>query len=147
MKKELEAFALKTSKGLKSQKDLLDLTQMFTKITVEAALNAELDDHLGYEKNQQSNVDNYRNGNTSKTLKTEDGQFELITPRDRNGTFEPELVKKNQTRFTSMDDKVLSLYARGMTTRDIVDSFQEMYCADISRTLVSKITNAVIEEV
>lgn len=146
-KEELEAFALKASKGLKSQKDLLDFTQMLTKITVEAALNAELDDHLGYEKNQQSNVDNYRNGNTSKTLKTEDGQFELITPRDRNGTFEPELVKKNQTRFTSMDDKVLSLYARGMTTRDIVDAFQEMYGADISPTLVSKITNAVIEEV
>ncbi len=146
-KEEIEAFALKASKGLKSQKDLLDFTQMLTKITVEAALNAELDDHLGYEKNQQSNVDNYRNGNTSKTLKTEDGQFELVTPRDRNGTFEPELVKKNQTRFTSMDDKVLSLYARGMTTRDIVDAFQEMYGADISPTLVSKITNTVIEEV
>jgi len=69
---------------------------MLTKITVEAALNAELDEHLGYEKNQQSSVDNYRNGNTSKTLKTEDGQFELVTPRDRNGTFEPELVKKNK---------------------------------------------------
>ncbi|MCG6202958.1 IS256 family transposase [Psychromonas antarctica] len=146
-KEEIEAFALKASKGLKSQKDLLDFTQMLTKITVEAALNAELDEHLGYGKNQQSNVDNYRNGNTSKTLKTEDGQFELVTPRDRNGTFEPELVKKNQTRFTSMDDKVLSLYARGMTTRDIVDAFQEMYGADISATLVSKITNAVIEQV
>jgi putative transposase len=146
-KEELEAFALKASKGLKSQKDLLDFTQMLTKITVEAALNAELDEHLGYEKNQQSNVDNYRNGSTSKTLKTEDGQFELVTPRDRAGTFEPELVKKNQTRFTSMDDKVLSLYARGMTTRDIVGAFQEMYGADISPTLVSKITNAVIEEV
>ena len=146
-KEELEAFALKASKGLKTQKDLLDFTQMLTKITVEAALNAELDDHLGYDKNQQSDTNNYRNGNTSKTLKTEDGQFELVTPRDRNGTFEPELVKKNQTRFTSMDDKVLSLYARGMTTRDIVDAFQEMYGADISPTLVSKITNAVIEEV
>ena len=146
-KEEIEAFALKASKGLKSQQDLLDFTQMLTKITVEAALNAELDEHLGYEKNQQSTVDNYRNGNTSKTLKTEDGQFELVTPRDRNGTFEPELVKKNQTRFTSMDDKVLSLYARGMTTRDIVDAFQEMYGADISSTLVSKITNAVFEEV
>ena len=146
-KEELEAFALKASKSLKSQKDLLDFTQMLTKITVEAALNAELDEHLGYEKNQQSNVDNYRNGRSVKTLKTEDGQFELATPRDRNGTFEPELIKKNQTRFTSMDDKVLSLYARGMTTRDIVDAFQEMYGAEISATLVSKITNVVIEQV
>ena len=81
---------------------------MLTKITVEAALNAELDEHLGYDKNQKSNADNYRNGNTSKTLKTEDGQFELVTPRDRNATFEPKRVKKNQTRFTSMDDKDLS---------------------------------------
>ena len=109
-KEELEAFALKASKSLKSQKDLLDFTQMLTKITVEAALNAELDEHLGYEKNQQSNVDNYRNGRSVKTLKTEDGQFELATPRDRNGTFEPELIKKNQTRFTSMDDKVFIDY-------------------------------------
>jgi putative transposase len=108
-KEELEAFALKASKGLKSQKDLLDFTQMLTKITLEAALNAELDDHLGYEKNQKSTVENYRNGRTVKTLKTEDGQLELATPRDRNDTFEPELIKKNQTRFTSMDDKVLSL--------------------------------------
>jgi len=148
MKQEaLEAFALKASKGLKTQTDLLNFTQMLTKITVEAALNAELDDHLGYDQNQKSNADNYRNEHTSKTLKTEDGQFELVTPCDRNGTFEPELVKNNQTRFTSMDDKVLSLYARGMTTRDIIDAFQEMYGADISPTLVSKITNAVIEEV
>ena len=146
-KEEIEAFALKAAKGLKTQKDLLDFTQVLTKITVEAALNAELDEHLGYEKNQKSEVENYRNGCSLKTLKTEDGQFELSTPRDRNGTFEPMLVKKNQTRFTSMDDKVLSLYARGMTTRDIVDAFQEMYGADISATLVSKITNAVIEEV
>ncbi len=137
MKKEdIEAFALKASKELKSQKDLLDFTQMLTKITVEVALNAEFDEHLGYEKNQKSNADNYRNGNTSKILKNEDGQFELVTPRDRNGTFEPELVKKNQTRFTSMDDKVLSLYVRGMTTRDIVDAFQEMYGADTSPTLL-----------
>lgn len=124
---ELEAFTLKASKGIKTQKDQLNFTQMLTKITVEATLNAELDDHLGYDKNQQSTVANYRNGHSSKTLKTEDGQFELTTPRDINGTFEPELVKKNQTRFTSMYDKVLSLYDRGMTTRDIVDAFQEMY--------------------
>ncbi|CED61071.1 IS256 family transposase [Moritella viscosa] len=146
-KQELEAFAKEAAKGLKSQQDLLDFSQMLTKITVEAALNAELDDHLGYEKNQKDTSRNYRNGHSSKTLKTEDGQFELDTPRDREGSFEPKLVKKNQTRFTSMDDKILSLYARGMTTRDIVDSFKEMYNADISPTLISKVTNAVIEEV
>ncbi|WP_256382848.1 IS256 family transposase [Photobacterium toruni] len=146
-KKELEAFAKEAAKGLKSHQDLLDFSQMLTKITVEAALNAELDEHLGYEKNQKDTSINYRNGSSTKTLKTEDGQFELDTPRDREGSFEPQLVKKNQTRFTSMDDKILSLYARGMTTRDIVDSFKEMYNADISPTLISKVTNAVIDEV
>ncbi|WP_232575863.1 IS256 family transposase, partial [Photobacterium carnosum] len=146
-KQELEAFAKEAAKGLKSHQDLLDFSQMLTKITVEAALNAELDEHLGYEKNQKDTSINYRNGSSTKTLKTEDGQFELDTPRDREGSFEPQLVKKNQTRFTSMDDKILSLYARGMTTRDIVDSFKEMYNADISPTLISKVTNAVIDEV
>lgn len=146
-KQELEAFAKEAAKGLKSQQDLIDFSQMLTKITVEAALNAELDEHLGYEKNQKNASVNYRNAHSSKTLKTEDGQFELDTPRDRDGSFEPQLVKKNQTRFTSMDDKILSLYARGMTTRDIVDSFKEMYNADISATLISKVTNTVIEEV
>ncbi len=118
---------------------------MLTKITVEAALNVELDEHLGYEKNQKDTSINYLNGSSTKTLKTEDGQFELDTPRDREGSFEPQLVKKNQTRFTSMDGNIRSLYARAMTTRDIVDSFKEMYNADISPTLISKVTNEVNE--
>lgn len=91
-------------------------------------------------KNQQDTSQNYRNGHSSKTLKTEDGQFELDTQRVRDGSFEPKLVKKNQTCFTLMDDKILSLYARGMTTRDIVDSFKEMYNTDISSTLISKVS-------
>ena len=146
-KKELEAFAREAAKGLKTEKDLNEFSQMLTKITVEAALNAELDDHLGYDKHRQSPTDNCRNGYTSKTLKTEDGQFELDTPRDREGSFEPQLVKKHQTRFTSMDDKILSLYAKGMTTREIVATFKEMYDADVSATLISKVTDAVIEQV
>lgn len=97
---------------------------MLTKITVEAALNGEMDAHLGCEKHQKSSVTNSRNGYTSKTLKTEDGEIELKTPRDREGSFDPQLVKKNQTRFTSMDDKILSLYAKGMTTREIVATFK-----------------------
>ena len=146
-KKELEAFAREAAKGMKTEQDLNDFRKILTKVTVEAALNAELDHHLGYQKNEQSHSDNYRNGSTSKTLRTEDGQFELDTPRDRNGDFEPKLVKKNQTRFTSMDDKILYLYAKGMTTREIVATFKEMYDAEISPTLISKVTNAVIEEV
>lgn len=146
-KKTLEAFAREVAKGLKTEKDLAEFRQILTKVTVEAALNAELDEHLGYDRHQVSNNDNSRNGYASKTVKTEDGQFELETPRDRDGSFEPQLVKKGQTRFTSMDDKILSLYAKGMTTREIVATFKEMYGADVSPTLISKVTDAVIEKV
>ncbi|MDG9672363.1 IS256 family transposase, partial [Hahella sp. CR1] len=145
--KELEAFAREAAKSLKTEKDLNEFRQMLTKVTVEAALNAELDEHLGYEKHQPSDSDNTRNGYSSKTLRTEDGQFEVNTPRDRQGSFEPQLVKKQQTRFTTMDDKILSLYAKGMSTREIVATFKEMYGADVSATLISKVTDAVIEQV
>jgi transposase-like protein len=146
-KKELEAFAKEAAKGIKTEKDLAEFSQMLTKITVEAALNAELDEHLGYDKHAQSDSDNSRNGMSRKQLQTEDGTFELQTPRDRDGSFEPQLVAKGQRRFTSMGDKILSLYAKGMTTREIQATFKEMYNADVSPTLISKVTEAVIDEV
>lgn len=145
--KQLEAFAREAAKTLKTEKDLNNFSQMLTKITVEAALNAELDEHLGYSKHHKSSSSNNRNGTSTKTIITDDGQFELETPRDREGTFEPQLVKKQQTRFTSMDDKVLSLYAKGMTTREIVATFKELYGADVSASLISRITDSVIEQV
>jgi len=146
-KKELEVFAKQAAKGIKSEQDLTDFRKILTKITVEAALNAELEEHLGYALHEKSNANNSRNGYSSKSIRTEDGQVDLETPRDREGSFEPLLVKKNQTRFTSMDDKILYLYAKGMTTREIVDTFKEMYDADISPTLISRVTNAVIDQV
>ena len=148
MKKEdLELFAREAAKSLKTEKDLNDFSQMLTKVVVEAALNVELDEHLGYGKHEKSVSGNSRNGYTNKTLRTEYGQFELNTPRDRHSSFEPRLVKKGQTRFTSMDDKILSLYAKGMTTREIVATFKEMYGADVSATLISNVTDAVIDRV
>lgn len=146
MKKEdIEAIAREAAKTLKTEKDLNDFRAMLTKVTVEAAPNAELDEHLGYTKHEQSSSVNSRNGVTSKTLRTEEGQFERDTPRYRQGDFEPQLVKKHQTRFTSMDDKILFLYAQGMTTREIVATFKEMYGADVSAGLISKVTDQVIE--
>lgn len=145
--KELKAIAQAAAKNIKSEDDLNEFRQMLTKITVETALNAELDDHLGYSKHGLSDVDNSRNGYTRKTLQTEGGQFELDTPRDRAGSFEPQLVKKHQRRFTSMDDKILFLYAQGLSTREIVSTFKEMYGADISPALISKVTDAVIDQV
>lgn len=146
-KKELEAFAREAAKTIKTESDLEDFRKMLTKVTVESALNAELDEHLGYDKHEKSVSTNSRNGYTSKRLRTEAGQFEVSTPRDRDGSFEPQLVKKHQTRFQSMDDKILSLYAKGMTTREIVATFKEMYDADVSPALISKVTDAVLEQV
>jgi len=144
---EIQKLAKAAAKNLKTEQDLNEFSNMLTKISVEAALNAELDEHLGYDKHEKTNARNSRNGHTSKTLQTKDGQFELNTPRDREGSFEPELVKKNQRRFTLMDDKILFLYAQGLSTREIVIAFEELYGADISASLVSKVTDAVIDKV
>ena len=146
-KKELQAIAQAATKNIRTEADLNEFRQMLTKITVETALNTELDDHLGFARHESSESGNSRNGYTSKTLQTEDGQFELNTPRDRAGSFAPQLVKKHQRRFTSMDDKIHFLYAQGMTTREIVTTFKEMYGADVSPALISKVTDAVIEQV
>ena len=120
---------------------------MLTKVTVEAARNAELDDHPGYERHEKSDGANHSNSFSSKTVQTDVGQFERNTPRDRKGDFEPKIVKKGWRRFTAIDDKILFLYARGMTTREIVATFKEMYSADVSVWLVSKVTDAVIDPV
>jgi len=147
--KQLEVLAKELAKGVKSQDDLSDLTRRLVKLTVETALNAELEDHLGYPKNNPGCLksNNARNGHTPKTLKGSFGHVEMQTPRDRNGTFDPQFIKKGQTRLTQFDDQILSLYARGMTTRDIVSAFKEMYDADVSHSLVSKVTDSVIEQV
>ena len=147
--KKLQAMAEELAKDLKTPEDLSQLSAFLTKLTVEAALKGEMNHFLGYDKNDTTghHSGNSRNGFSSKTLKGTHGEIELQTPRDRNGIFEPQLVKKGQSRITGMDDQILCLYAKGMSTRDIVASFQEMYGADISAGLVSQVTNSVIEKV
>ena len=144
---KLQALAAELAKGIKTEADLNQFSRMLTKLTVETALNAELTDHLGHEKNTPKTGTNTRNGYSSKTLLIDDGEIVLNTPRDRESTFEPQLIKKNQTRITQMDRQILSLYAKGMTTREIVATFKEMYDADVSATLISKVTDAVKEQV
>lgn len=146
-KKTLQAFAKEAAKSIKTADDLAEFSKMLTKVTIEAALNAELDAHLGYEKNEPKSGENTRNGHSSKSLITEDGQFSIDVPRDRESSFEPQIVRKHQTRITAMDDRILSLYAKGMTTREIVATFKEMYDADVSPTLISKVTDSVLERV
>ncbi|WP_127471567.1 IS256 family transposase [Thiomicrorhabdus aquaedulcis] len=144
---KLKAMSAELAKSVKTQADLSALSRMLVKMTVEAALGAEMEEHLGYSKSQISNSSNSRNGYSSKTLKGDHGELKLNVPRDRDSTFEPIMVKKGETRLTSMDDQILALYAKGMSTRDIVDTFKEMYGADVSASLISKVTDAVIEKV
>ncbi|ECD2035306.1 IS256 family transposase, partial [Salmonella enterica subsp. enterica serovar Newport] len=145
--KKLKALAVELAKGLKTEADLNSFSRMLAKLTVETVLNAELADHPGYEKNAPKTGSNTRNGYSSKTVLCDDGEIELNTPRDRENTFEPQLLKKHQTRITQMDSQILSLYAKGMTTREIVATFKEMYDANVSPSLISKVTDAVKEQV
>jgi len=120
-----------------------------TKRLVERALQAELGEHLGYEPHREppGGVGNTRNGSTGKTLQTEQGPVEIKTPRDRNGSFEPLLVRKGQRRFEGFDDKILALYSRGLSTRDIEAHLQEIYGVRVGRDLISRVTDAVVEDV
>jgi putative transposase len=114
---------------------------------VERCLESELTEHLGYEKGQEPVAENTRNGSTNKTLKTTVGDVEVEVPRDREGTFQPQLVKKYQRRMESFDDRILGLYARGMSVRDIQDYFKEAYGAEVSPSLISRVTDDVLADV
>jgi len=147
--KKMTALAKELAKDIKSPEDLAAFSAQLTKITVEAALNAEMELHLGYAPHDRENYNtgNTRNGTMTKTLKGSHGEIMIETPRDRIGSFAPQIVRKGQTRITGMDGQILSLYARGMSTRDIADTFEEMYGAEVSAGLVSKVTGAVTERV
>src|SRR5882762_8166997 len=125
------------------------LLKELTKAILERALAAEMTDHLGYEKHDPAghHRGNTRNGKSQKTLKGEFGELELETPRDRQATFDPKIVAKGQTRWTGFDDKIISMYARGMTTREIQGHLEEMYGIEVSPTLISNVSDAVIEGV
>src|SRR5215210_4207582 len=125
------------------------LFKQLKKALIERALGAELSDHLGYEKGDPAGrgSGNSRNGTSAKTILTEDGQIDIAVPRDRAGSFEPLLIVKGQTRFDGFDEKILSLYARGMTVREIQGHLRELYAVDVSPDLISRVTDAVLDEV
>lgn len=124
------------------------LLKQLTKKLVERALEAEMAEHLGHARNEPvaNPAGNTRNGRSKKTLKGEFGELPIEVPRDRHGSFEPQIIPKHQTRWTGFDDKILSLYARGMTVREIQGHLEEMYGTEVSPTLISSVTDAVIED-
>ena len=125
------------------------LLKQLTKAVLERALQAELTHHLGYNKHAPAgaNSGNSRNGKSKKTLKGDFGTLPIEVPRDRNATFEPQIVPKGQTRFAGFDDKILSLYARGLTTRQIQQHLEEIYQVEVSPSLISAVTDEITEEV
>jgi putative transposase len=138
--------------GARSEEEIVGpggLLSQLTKRLVERAMEVELTDHLGYEPHQEpaGGAGNTRNGSTPKTLVTEHGPVPIDTPRDRDGSFEPKLVRKRQRRFEGFDEKILALYSRGMSTRDIEAHLRELYGVSVGRDLISRMTDAVIEDV
>jgi putative transposase len=137
------------TKNCKTQEDFNDLFRSLKKRGLEAALSGELTEHLGYERHERSTTrkNNSRNGYSKKTLTTAQGRLELEIPRDRDGEFEPQLVQRHQTRFDGIDEKITSLYARGLSVRDIQEELSDIYGDGVSATLISNVTNAVMDDV
>ena len=138
--------------GYSAPQDLLGEEGLFKQLKkklLERALGAELSEHLGYEKGDPAGrgSGNNRNGHSSKTVLGDDGAIELAIPRDRNGSFEPQIVAKGQTRLDGFDDRIISLYARGLSVREIQAHLQELYGVEVSPDLISRVTDAVLEEV
>lgn len=138
-------------KGYKEPEDLIGeggLLAQLTKRLLERAMSAEMTEHVGYEKHEAAgrNSGNSRNGKTAKTIKGTFGTLPIEVPRDRNGTFEPKIIGKHQTRFTGFDDKIISLYARGLSTREIKQHLEEIYQVEVSPGLISSVTDEVIDE-
>jgi transposase-like protein len=137
-------------KDCKTPGDVDTLYSQLLQRLINRGLDAELDAHLGFEKHDKSEAGkrvNTRNGKTGKTVKGTFGELEIETPRDRNGTFEPQLVKKRQIRLAGMEEKILTLYTKGLTTRDIEDALKDLYGVSISHEIIAQVTDAVLEEV
>jgi len=130
--------------------ELEGIFQQFKKAVLERALGAEMSHHLGYAPGQakpEGAATNHRNGKSAKTVLTDVGALRIDVPRDREGTFEPQLIGKHERRFTGFDDKIIAMYARGMTVREIQGFLSEMYSVDVSPDLISSVTDAVMSEV
>ena len=139
-------------KDYKEPADLIGdngLLKQLTKQLLERAMSAEMTEHVGYQKHDRAgnNSGNSRNGKSAKTIKGSFGTMPLEVPRDRNGTFEPQIIEKHQTRFTGFDENIISLYSRGMSAREIQQHIEEIYHVEVSPALISSVTDAVLDEV
>ena len=143
-KKEIVKYIIENYNP-KSANDITDALKDLLGDTLQGMLNAEFDEHMGYEKyEQKAPKTNYRNGSSKKTVKTSQGEITLDIPRDRNGDFEPIIVEKHNRDISDIDSKIINLYARGMSTRDITEAIKDVYGVEVSATMISKITDKII---
>jgi len=146
MRKELLDELLK---DYKKPEDLIGengILKELTKALIEKVLHGELTRHLGYDKHKKSDEKNSRNGTSLKRVKNKSGEISINVPRDRESTFSPQFISKHQRRFDGFDDKIISMYARGMSVRDIQDHLKEIYETEVSHDLISTVTDGVIKE-
>jgi len=136
-------------KGPMTAESIDEASRAFKKALIERALGAEMSHHLGYPAgaDKPESATNHRNGRSGKTVLTDDGPLRIEVPRDREGDFEPKLIGKHERRFTGFDDKIIAMYARGMTVRDIQAFLAEMYATDVTPDFITTVTDAVLSEV
>jgi transposase-like protein len=145
--KEVLDELLKEYKGPEDITGENGLLKQLTKALIERAMQAEMTDQLGYEKHDKTEkeTNNRRNGSNTKTLRSDLGPLDIEVPRDREGEFEPKIIPKHQREFTGFNEKILSMYARGMTTRDISEHLKEIYGTEVSAEFITRVTDSVVE--
>ena len=132
---------------IKDAHDIQEALKDLLGSTIKEMMEAEMEDHLGYEKSERSDSDDYRNGYKSKTVKSSIGEVELEVPQDRKSTFEPQVVKKGQKDISDIDHKIISMYAKGMTTRQISDTIEDIYGFDVSEGFISDVTDKILPQI
>lgn len=142
-------LAKELAKDCRTLEDIQELLKNVFKDTIQSILESEIEDHLGYEKNsvEGNNSGNSRNGYYKKTIKTAYGPADLDVPRDRNGEFEPQVIKKHQINANGIEEQIITMYAKGMSTRDIENHMRDIYGIDVSPGLVSKITDKILPQI
>ena len=144
---DIKKLAEQMASSMKSFDDIKDFQKQLMQSFIDTALEAEMEEHLGYPKHEKADKPNKRNGHTKKRVRSDTGELEISTPRDRDSSFEPVLVSKHQTRISGLDDKIISFYAKGQTTTEIVETIKDIYDVDISSSLVSRVTDNILDDI
>ena len=143
----IQKLAEQMASSMNSFDDIKDFQKQLMQFFIDTAPEAEMEDHLGYPKHEKADKPNKRNGHTKKTIRNDSGALEISTPRDHDSSFEPVLVSKHQSRISGLDDKIISFYAKGQITTEIVETIKNIYDVNISSSLVSRVTDNILENI